>query len=66
MQLTINGEPKEVPSPLNVEGLLGHLQITQGRVAVEVNAEVVKKADYARHTLQPGDSIEIVAFVGGG
>jgi thiamine biosynthesis protein ThiS len=35
-------------------------------VAVEVNAEVVKKADYPTRALRPGDAVEIVAFVGGG
>jgi sulfur carrier protein len=36
------------------------------RVAVEVNEAVVTKDRYEAHRLGPGDSIEIVAFVGGG
>jgi thiamine biosynthesis protein ThiS len=35
-------------------------------VAVEVNETVVTKDRYAAHRLSGGDSIEIVAFVGGG
>jgi sulfur carrier protein len=35
-------------------------------VAVEVNEAVVTKDRYEAHKLAPGDSVEIVAFVGGG
>lgn len=37
-----------------------------GRVAVEVNGEIVPKRLYAETTLSDGDSVEIVGFVGGG
>ena len=36
------------------------------RVAVEVNETVVTKDRYEVQKLGPGDSVEIVAFVGGG
>ena len=36
------------------------------RVAVEVNESVVTKDRYEAHRIGPGDSVEIVAFVGGG
>lgn len=36
------------------------------RIAVERNGEIVPKAQYAETVLQPGDSVEIVSFVGGG
>ena len=36
------------------------------RVAVEVNRELVRRADYADTTLHDGDKIEIVTLVGGG
>jgi thiamine biosynthesis protein ThiS len=66
MRLTINGEAREVPEGLNVTSLLEHLGVAAGRVAVEVNTRVVKKADYAQTALQAGDQVEVVAFVGGG
>lgn len=66
MQLTINGEPQEVPEGLTVRGLIEHLGLTQGPVAVEKNREVVPRADHEHTGLQPGDVIEIVHFVGGG
>lgn len=66
MQLTINGEARDVPEGLSLAGLLGHLQLTQGLVAIERNREVVPRREHASVLLQPGDVLEIVQFVGGG
>lgn len=66
MRLKINGEIAENVRATNVKELLDELQIRTGRVAVEVNCLVVKRADYETHTLNDGDTVEIVNFVGGG
>jgi sulfur carrier protein len=63
--IIVNGEQKEV-GPLSVLGLLEMLEIDPRRVAVELNLEILPKADYETTTLQDGDRIEIVHFVGGG
>ena len=66
MQLTVNGEPHEVPEPLTVRGLVEHLGLCEGPVAVELNRTVVPRADHATTPLSANDVIEIVHFVGGG
>lgn len=66
MQVRLNGELREVPEGVTVSGLLGHLGVKAQRVAVEVNDTVVTKDRYESQTIRSGDSIEIVAFVGGG
>lgn len=66
MQLTVNGDATEVPAGLSVASLLQHLGVRAARVAVEQNREIVRKADYDRTSVQDGDEIEIVTFVGGG
>lgn len=66
MKVSVNGEPRELPEGTTVAQLLTHLAIAPGRVAVEVNTEVVKKADHPTHALREGDAVEVVAFVGGG
>ena len=66
MTITVNGETRESASAITVRQLLDELQISAVRVAVEVNLDIVPKAAYERHTLQDGDKIEIVHFVGGG
>ena len=36
------------------------------RIAVERNGEIVPKARYGETTLEDGDEVEVVSFVGGG
>ncbi len=66
MKLTLNGKLFDTPKAETVQDLLDELGIESGRVAVEVNLTIVKKADYAAFKLKDGDNVEIVNFVGGG
>ena len=66
MRLKINGETKDNIRAATLKELLEELGIISGRVSVEVNAAIVKKADYDTFRLKDGDVLEIVNFVGGG
>ncbi len=66
MQLTINGEPRDVPDGLTVRGLLAHLGLDTGPVAVEINRAVVPRAEHPARAVSAGDVVEIVHLVGGG
>jgi thiamine biosynthesis protein ThiS len=66
MNITLNGEIKEVPGKLTVFGLLEFLKIQHQRVAVELNMEIVKKDEYAAIAIKEGDNLEVVSFMGGG
>ncbi len=66
MHITVNGEGHTVPDGLTVRGLIEHLGLTEGPVAVERNREVVPRATHASTDLHDGDVVEIVHFVGGG
>lgn len=66
MKITLNGAQQDVPDGLTVLGLLRHLNIQHERVAVELNLDIVRKADYATTTIRDGDGIEVVSFMGGG
>ncbi len=65
MRVKINGEDKDT-SAKTIADLLEELEIVPGRVAVEVNYNVIKKADYNNFRLKECDIVEIVYFVGGG
>jgi len=65
MKLTLNGEPYETTAQ-TVGALLEELKIQQGRVAVEVNLVIIKRAEFDQHRLAEGDAVEVVNFVGGG
>jgi thiamine biosynthesis protein ThiS len=64
--ITINGEEREVPDNLTLDGLFLHLALAPERLAVELNREVVRRANWPRTALAEGDRVEIVHFVGGG
>jgi thiamine biosynthesis protein ThiS len=64
--LLVNGESREIADAASVEDLLRTLDVRAGRVAVEVNEEVVPRARFGERRLAPGDRVEIVNFVGGG
>jgi sulfur carrier protein len=66
MRLTINGETRDVPEGLSLSGLLVHLELTEGLVAIERNREVVPRREHGSVLVQAGDVLEIVQFVGGG
>lgn len=66
MHITLNGDRYDLGEPMTVSRLLARLGIDPRRVAVEHNLVVVKRAAYATTTVQTGDTVEIVNFVGGG
>ncbi|MFQ5698875.1 MAG: sulfur carrier protein ThiS [Myxococcota bacterium] len=66
MRFELNGEPREIPEPLSVEELLERFDLARRRVAVAINADVVRRSDYARVRIQSGDRIEVIQAVGGG
>jgi len=66
MRLIVNGETYETMKADTIQGLLDELGISSIKVAVEVNLNIIKKADYSNYNLKEGDRIEIVNFVGGG
>jgi thiazole synthase len=64
--ITLNGEQRPLPDPLTVSDLLRTLGFDNGKVAVELNFDVVPKAQHENTKLNNGDSVEIVTLVGGG
>jgi thiamine biosynthesis protein ThiS len=66
LTIQLNGDRYEVAGPLTIAALLAHLNIDSRLVAVEHNVEVVKRHRYDTTTVNEGDEIEIVNFVGGG
>jgi len=65
MEITVNGNISII-NKMSVIDYLRTLDIDPKRVAVELNLEILPKADYESTLLNDGDRIEIVQFVGGG
>jgi thiamine biosynthesis protein ThiS len=66
MTITINGERREIPEGLNVTALLDHLGMSNKRVAIERNLDILPRGQWQGTQVESGDSFEIVQFVGGG
>lgn len=61
----INGEMCSADGR-SVAEMLADMGYSEKRVAVEINEQIVPKADYSSTFLKDGDSVEVVRFVGGG
>ena len=66
VRLSVNGEAREFPNPLTVDGLLSLLSLDARKVAVERNLAIVPRSSYGQINLADGDHLEIVHFIGGG
>ncbi len=66
MEIVVNGQTKEVASHLTIEALIQSLNLGIGIMACAVNMEIVKKQDWNNFTLNEGDRVDLLDFVGGG
>jgi sulfur carrier protein len=66
MELIVNGSPQTVERACSVRRLLEILDKTAAPCAVEVNRELIPRANHDETLLKEGDQIEIVTLVGGG
>ena len=66
MNVTVNGEPRDLPDGTTATQLLVLLKVVPERVVVEVNLRILKRAEPTDTLLQEGDQVELVQFVGGG
>ncbi|HWJ68740.1 MAG TPA: sulfur carrier protein ThiS [Sphingobium sp.] len=62
----VNGEHRRVRAGLSIADLANELGLAPEKVAVERNLDVVPRALLANVTVEDGDELEIVHFVGGG
>lgn len=66
VEITVNGEPRQIPSDQSVADMLSWLELPADRVAVELNRQLVRKRDWEQTLVPPASQIEVVEFVGGG
>jgi thiamine biosynthesis protein ThiS len=66
MRVLINGEPRDIPAPITLAGLLEHLGLDPRMVVVEHNRAIVRRGTLAEVPVAEGDMVELVHFVGGG
>lgn len=66
MRVLLNGETRDFRDGVTVHDLVIELELTQRRIAVEINRDILPREQYGARRLCDGDVIEIVHFIGGG
>jgi sulfur carrier protein len=66
MNVTINGEARNLEPDTSLLTLLGLLELEGKRLAIEVNRNIVPRSQFADFLLSDNDAIEIVQAIGGG
>ncbi len=66
VQVTVNGQPREVPAGTTVGHLVGTVTELATGVAAAVNGEVVPRRSWAGTLVHNGDQVEVVTAVQGG
>jgi len=68
MKLTINGILEEVElEDNNILELLAIKEVKMPEaVSVEINGNIIKKNDFETHSMNEGDEIEFLYYMGGG
>lgn len=65
-EIRANGELRSVSAGTTVTGFLAGHDLDPDLVVVEKNGVILRRGAFDDTTLDPGDELEIVHFVGGG
>lgn len=66
IRIRLNGEERSVPAGLDVADLLERVGVDRREVVVERNREILRRDELEDFTVEQGDTLELVHFVGGG
>jgi sulfur carrier protein len=66
MTIEINGKKREIPIVSNVRELLLFLEISESRLAIEINRKIIHRNEWDTTPVEDNDRVEIVRFIGGG
>lgn len=67
MKIVVSGKEKQIPDGLTVAGLIQQEQVqTPQYVTVSINNRFIRSDAFATQTLEDGDSVEFIYFMGGG
>ncbi len=64
--IQLNGRTQRVPAGRTLAELLADLELDRRSVVVELNREIVRRDELEARTVEAGDEVEVVHFVGGG
>lgn len=67
MTIQINGEPVDISAEMTVTKLLAERKVKMpDMVSVELNGNILERANFESTTVRDGDTVELLYFMGGG
>ena len=66
IKIIVNGKQMTINLNFSVKNLIDKLKLPVGKVAIELNREIINKKNVNKIYLKNGDKIEVVHFIGGG
>ncbi|GAB6138590.1 sulfur carrier protein ThiS [Halanaerobaculum tunisiense] len=66
MKITLNGEEETLETEISLIDFLTARNLDPDKLVIEYNQEIISREEWANITLQDGDQLEVLRFVGGG
>lgn len=66
VSIIVNEKRYTFDNEMTIDVLLQKFEMDTSKIAVELNLEIIPKSEYQSTSLNDGDQLEIVHFVGGG
>jgi len=66
MKIRVNGKEESVDTGINLQTFLNDNQMKSDQVVVAVNDEVIEREEYSSTSINEGDVLDVMSFVGGG
>lgn len=64
--IKVNGDPRQFRQGSTIADLVAEMDLAGKRIAVELNLEIVPKAEHGKTRLKANDELEVVQAIGGG
>jgi thiamine biosynthesis protein ThiS len=66
MLVNINGKTQEIQNGITLAELLAQKELRPEMLTVELNQNILPRESFPDTRLSPGDSLELIFFMGGG
>ncbi len=66
MLVVINGKETPLSGIKTLDQLIEFLELKDGRIAVEINQQIIPRSEFQDYQINEGDRLEIVHAIGGG
>lgn len=66
MKIVLNGDSRDIAQAIDLKTIVEQFCRDSNHVIAELNGAIIKRPEWPNRTLQEGDTLELVNFVGGG